>query len=736
MPRTFAFLRPLSVLISVGAFTGSLDAAELRSASGRILVENEQISIFRRGERIVQLDAIQFDYHRNTGWEVSSATDERIAVTLTYPPSVNYYHRAGQAEAHETELVITRQGDGFRFHAAPDWSDQVTLEFEYLGDHFFGLSSPLQPRNQLSPDLTGSVIDVEVTNEGERIVENYASAFSAFYLSTHGYGSFFDTFARGRYELGINGRNRIHHDTGTLDWYVLLGDDGSAIHRAYFDIIGSPKKVPLWALGPVAWRDQNDGGAAEILDDISRFADLRMPLTAWFVDRPYSDGAHAWSRMNFSEKFAEPEKWIPRIREEHGLEFMTWTATAMFGDTSYPRHLPGGFSYLDLSHPETVASFQQNLADLQYVHGVKGHKMDRADEHFPPWEGWHDNTVRPSERRNRYAYLFAKVHHDALRRAWGDDQFNFSRAAIHRSQPYTSAIWGGDPRTSWAGLQGNAANAMRAAFMGFPVWGTDVGGYIGEGLIAEDLYLRWLQFGVMCGMLEIKLDGSGGDGRDRMPWRYDEKFQDQYRAQLQTRMAWLPHLYSLTNNAAEQGTVMQPLAYRHFDDIRTYDIWDQFYLGDGVMVAPIFTPGTVRDVYLPAGTWYRFGEKIEATLAGSHAVVTQAALDEIPVFVRANSLLITGNIFEGNARTWTGGTSPELIINAFPGRIGEATTYTYIDALDGDAKKSISLTRNATGIIVTAPPLGAATTVIIHQPAGSRQQAFGPTDMVSYTWDD
>ena len=147
---------------------------------------------------------------------------------------------------------------------------------------------------------------------------------------------------------------------------------------------------------------------------------------------------------------------------------------------------------------------------------------------------------------------------------------------------------------------------LGAAFMGFPVWGSDVGGYIGDGYIAPDLYLRWLQFGVMSGLLEIKLDGSGGDGEDRMPSRYDDAFQTDFRHLLELRMALLPYLHSLANTSAQNGPLMQPLAYRHLDDPRTYDIWDEFYVGDGFLVAPVLTPGTVREVYLPAGRWYRF----------------------------------------------------------------------------------------------------------------------------------
>ena len=137
--------------------------------------------------------------------------------------------------------------------------------------------------------------------------------------------------------------------------------------------------------------------------------------------------------------------------------------------------------------------------------------MDRADEAFPGTARWYDK-VGESETRNKYVYLFTKVFHQFLTKAHGKDQFNFARAAFHRSQPYLSAVWGGDVRNNWMGLAGNQANAMRSGFMGFPVWGTDVGGYLGEGRIDELLYMRWLQWGAWNGMFSVKIDGAGGSG--------------------------------------------------------------------------------------------------------------------------------------------------------------------------------------------------------------------------------
>lgn len=698
----FAILVPLA-----GGQTGRLE-----NEAGSLTVMDGHIRLERNGETLIETLAIRFNHHSPLRWRLEAATADTLRYTLRFPASVEFDHAATDDAERTTELTITASKTGFRIFAAPEWGRQVTLEATARSDRFFGLSAPLQPGNLLSPDLTGASITVDIASEGETYVENYASAFSSFYLSSAGYGAFFDTFARGRYDFAINGLNRIHHDTGTLDWHLFLGEDATAIHQAYYAVIGAPKKVPLWALGPMGWRDQNDGGAAEILDDIGQFSERRMPFSAWWVDRPYSDGAHEWSRMNFNPKFAQPEVWIRRIREEFGLEFMTWSATATFGDQRFAEHLPGRFSYLDLSDAATVEDFQAVLAREQYRHGVKGHKIDRSDEGFPVTEAWSDGTPQ-AERRNRYVYLTMKTHHEALAEAWGDDQVTFARAAIHRTQPYLTAIWGGDARSTWNGLRGNFANAARSSLMGFPVWGTDVGGYLGEGRIPADLYLRWLQAGSMTGLFEIKFDGAGGAGLDRLPWNYDEAFVERFRAVLEDRWSLMPYLYTLANRTATQGPMMQPMVYRHLADRKTHDLWDQFYVGD-ILVAPIFSPENERAVYLPAGRWRDFDDWTQR-FEGGQTIEIVASLDRLPRFIEENRLYLTGQLPLGNAAK-RADYEPSYTLRVLPGQSGESATYEYLDPLADDAVKKFTLQRMGPLLFLAGPALGLPTVVEIHAP--------------------
>ncbi len=703
----FLSLSAFVFLTSISTSSLAQEKARLTGDASELGVEIHKgkvsVDIFSKNKKIVALNNVRFNDTSAISWKISNINENSLSLSGEFPAHVDFYNPVTNTQQRTATLTLSKISGGFRINAEPNWGRSVTLDFGYLGDHFFGLSEPLQPEGQLSPDLTGSSINVDINSEDAYLHENYATAYSAFYISSFGYGAFFDSFARGRYDLAINGKNRITHDTGKLDWYVFPGDDGVAIQRTYFSLIGAPKYVPAWGLGPMGWRDQNNGGAAEILSDVKKMRELKIPFTSWFVDRPYSDGAHAWSKMNFNSLFSNPEQWINQLRNQEGIEFMTWTATATFNDYTVAKHLPGKFSYLDLSDSKTVNVFQKALAEKQHAFGVKGHKMDRADEVFPVAEDWADASVTIPSRRNQYSYLMAKVHDEALRKKWGDDQMTFARSAYQRSQPYLSAIWGGDPRTSWEGLQSNFANAMRSSFMGFPVWGTDVGGYQGDGYIPEDLYIRWMQAGSMSGLFEIKLDGAGGAGRDRMPWQYDEKFQALFRKICEERMQFLPYLYSLANTSATKGALMQPLAYRHLQDKNTYAIFDQFYLGNAILVAPVMHAGTKRSLYLPKGKWIDFNNTA-MRYEGGKTLEINAPLDTLPRYISENSIFVQGDVYKGSNRNWDSQSS-HLTIVASPAQGNGETQFTYVDLLDSNTQKVINMTREKKCIDINVPGL-------------------------------
>ena len=261
----------------------------------RIDLENNEILFFHDQSKFLHIESFAFNFIEPEKIEVEKVSEDTITLKLAFTQTDGFHADFPE----QVRLFINCSNNTFHFSASHKSFNHVSIKMKDLNEHYFGLIEKLYPHNSKNPDLRGNIVDVDVYAEGERnYAENYASAYSAFYMSSKGYGSFFDTFAKGRYHLAIDGNTEIYHQTGSLDWYIFYGPTGDKIHKQYYEIIGKPKYIPIWACGPMFWRDQNDGGKDEILSDIQKFTDLKIPLTACWVDRPYSHGGHEWSMKN------------------------------------------------------------------------------------------------------------------------------------------------------------------------------------------------------------------------------------------------------------------------------------------------------------------------------------------------------------------------------------------------------------------------------------------------------
>ncbi len=112
---------------------------------------------------------------------------------------------------------------------------------------------------------------------------------------------------------------------------------------------------------------------------------------------------------------------------------------------------------------------------------------------------------------------------------------------------------------------------------------------------------------------------------------------------MRTRYRLMPYIYSLAGDTyLRDGTIMRGLVMDFPSDMKARDVADQYMFGPALMVAPVTEyKARSRSVYFPAGAdWYDL--KTGQTFSGGQTVTVPAALDKIPVFVRAGSILPTG----------------------------------------------------------------------------------------------
>ena len=136
------------------------------------------------------------------------------------------------------------------------------------------------------------------------------------------------------------------------------------------------------------------------------------------------------------------------------------------------------------------------------------------------------------------------------------------------------------------------------------------------------------------------------------------------------RYRLMPYIYSLAWMVTSQGyTIMRPLVFDFQNDTKVYGIKDQFMFGPALLVNPVTTMGaTSRSVYLPAGTWYDFWTG--STMTGGGMSTASAPLSQIPIYVRAGSIVPMGPMIQYATQS-----ADPMEIRVYKGQSGTFTLY-------------------------------------------------------------
>jgi alpha-glucosidase (family GH31 glycosyl hydrolase) len=198
----------------------------------------------------------------------------------------------------------------------------------------------------------------------------------------------------------------------------------------------------------------------------------------------------------------------------------------------------------------------------------------------------------------------------------------------------------GDAKVTWKSLAFQPYFTNTAANAGYGWWSHDIGGHC-MGVQDDELYLRWLQYGVFSPVNRLHSTNSEYMGKE--PWKRSwavEKIAENF---LRLRHKLIPYLYSANYRAHTQGTpICMPLYYRYdTEDARRAK--NQYLFGDGLLVSPIVKRSDRRlnlaavETWLPAGRWTDiFSGRI---YEGGRWVKLYRDLDAIPVLAKEGAIV-------------------------------------------------------------------------------------------------
>ncbi|MGQ9629845.1 MAG: glycoside hydrolase family 31 protein [bacterium] len=532
-------------------------------------------------------------------------------------------------------------------------------------EHFYGLGEKVRGPFDTSLDWRGRQRTFGRFGNEREVVGGSANANMSvpLLISTRGYGLFLDNHYLHYWDFSGEDSWTVTAMGGELRYYFLYGPDMLSILENYVQLTGRPSLPPKWALGLLqskyGYRNWDEvGSIAEGFRSRGIPADAIILDLYWFGGiRGDGGGTGRMGSLTWDlTKFPEPQRKIAELRER-GFKLIVIEEPYLDRDTeSFREADEGGYMVRDINGRTAI------LRDLWWgTGGMIDFTNPRARDwwwkkHIPLIRdgvaSWWTDLGEP-ENYDPYAkYCGDKSHaevHNIFNLEWSrgiaegyardfpnDRFFILSRSGFAGSQRYGVGFWSNDVQASYDWLTPQASAGLNLGLSGMPYWGTDIGGFMGP-VASDRLYTRWFQFGAFCPIFRPH-----GDHRPTAPFEFSEETEGIARKYAKLRYRLMPYIYTHAREAYDAGVpLMRPLVMYHPDDPEVYDLGSEYLFGPSILVAPVTTPGSSRDVYLPAGHWVDFWSN--EVYAGPVALKDYPApLEKLPLFVKSGAIIPMG----------------------------------------------------------------------------------------------
>ena len=506
-------------------------------------------------------------------------------------------------------------------------------------------------------NLRGQKVDVKL--------KPTVSAYAPFYISSGNYAIFVHGTWPGVIDFCKEEKDlvQISFEGPELSFSLMMDKGPAELIKRHALETGPSFVPPKWAFGPWRWRDEHfnkkkyyDGSIvhapynSEIAEEILLMHAYDIPCTAYWIDRPWGPGVRGFDdyKIDYNRlpNFENMVKWL----SSKDITTMLWIAPFVMGnmaDVAEERGydlkshiwMDSRQVLMDFTNKEAVKWWGENGPGKLAKMGVKGFKLDRADGEklLDSLDLKTSIGTTYRENYNDYPRQYVKAAYDAVKPILGDDFILFPRAQYTGSAKY-GGLWAGDTGNPPEGLRSVIIAVQRCAVMGYPVWGSDCGGYAKD--INREVTKRWLGFACFSPIMEV------GPTNNTVFWdmnyqpSFDHELLAVWRFYTKLRMYLVDYIHSFAEVASKTGMpIVRPLFVEYPDQKESWKDWTTYKFGDDLLVSIIWQEGkTKQSVYLPAGeTWIDLWNNKE--YEGGQYVEVNALPYQTPVFLRKGSKL-------------------------------------------------------------------------------------------------
>lgn len=482
-----------------------------------------------------------------------------------------------------------------------------------------------------------------------------------YYLSSKGYGVFFDDYSVSKLILG-RPIKYVSSLKNPIPYFFILGNPNNmgATVKNFTQLVGRQDIAPFWTLGYITskygYKTQD-----ETIAVVDTLKSNSYPLDGIVLDLYWYGKETDMGRFDWNpEQWPNPEKMIdelnskdvhlvtisqPYLNKIGAIDNYNMAAEkGMLGTDGKGKVVDvttwvGDAGMLDVSNPAT-----RNWMWKQYKRslnqGVSGLWGDLGEPEVHPSNMYHSTGETAEEYHNRYGNDWSAIIYNGIKKEFPNMRpMLLMRGGTAGLQRYSVFPWSTDVSRSWGGLQAQIPIMINSSLSGLGYMSHDVGGFAvnPENSTDAELYARWLELGLFTPVLRTHSTVNAE------PYHY-VGYQDLFKNIINERYRWLPYNYTLAYyNAITGAPFVRPMNYFEPQNKALSNIDDQYFWGDEVIIAPVITQGaTSRKVVLPKGLWYDYNNP-RNTYEGPTTIDYQTPISTIPIFVRAGSFIPFAN---------------------------------------------------------------------------------------------
>ncbi len=472
-------------------------------------------------------------------------------------------------------------------------------------------------------------------------------------------------------------------------FFCCYGRDYLKAMKQFTALCGKIPLLPRWAFGSwySCWQQYSAADHERILEEYQK---NRIPLDVLIIDMEWH--VKGWNGWEWNKKlYPDLPGFFGRLKERgihvalnlhdetisrkdrHFQEICRRLGVGTdVADPKNVRILPAPGSWvLDFTNPKVWEA----VRDVCYV---PNEKLGVSFWWLDNWQGRQDgyNSVLWIDH-----LAFRHMEEDLGRRPIILGRY--SGFGTHRY----GACFTGDTASQWEILAHELEVNARSAQVGMAYLSHDLGGFKGPwpGVtlprIDPEMYIRWMQMGALSPIMRVHSNHG-----TREPWEYGKNVLRIVRKAYELHTELVPFFYHLARQAYDEGApILRPLWFHFPGDGACFEHPGEYMLGGKILAAPVAKAGGKRRFYLPAGKWWNLSTG--KLLQGPRAWEEYTDLDEIPLFVRAGSLVPAQDPV---LRVGTKLPDP-LVLRVYPG--GEDALDLYEDEGDGLGYRKGAFTR-------------------------------------------